>query len=82
MLRAAAVGVAAQAIQAEQTFEDEILETAVEKLAAHRGDSVKQAQDLRELRELVRRDKRQVDLLSNILGTTSGVSLQNYVAWR
>jgi hypothetical protein len=81
VVRAAEVGVAAQAIRLEQTFEDEILTTAVKQLASHRGDKVKQAQDLRELRELVRRDKRAVELLSNVLGSSSGVSLQNYVAW-
>ena len=66
----------------EQKFEDEILATAVRRLAAHRGDKGKQAQDLRELRDLVRRDKRAVELLSNVLGSSSGVSLQNYFACR
>ena len=75
MVRAAQVGIAAQAVRLEQKFEDEILATAVKKLAAHRGDRVKQAQDLRELRELVRRDKRAVEVLSNVLGSGSGVSL-------
>jgi lipid A disaccharide synthetase len=75
MVRAAEVGVAAQAVRLEQKFEDEILATAVKKLAAHRGDRVKQAQDLRELRELMRRDKRAVEMLSNVLGTGSGVSM-------
>ena len=82
MIRAAEVGVAAQVVRLEQKFEDEILATAVRKLAAHRGNRVKQAQDLRELRELVRRDKRAVEVLSNVLGSSSGVSLQNHVAWR
>jgi L-lactate utilization protein LutB len=81
MVRAAEVGIAAQAVRLEQKFEEEILATAVKKLVAHRGDRVKQAQDLRELRELVRRDKRAVEMLGNVLGSSSGVSLQNYVAW-
>jgi hypothetical protein len=76
-VRAAQLGIAAQAVRLEQQFEDEILTTAVRKLASHRGDRVKQAQDLRELRELVRRDKRAVEVLSNVLGSSSGVSLQN-----
>jgi hypothetical protein len=75
VFRAAQVGVAAQAVRLEQKFEDDILATAVKKLAAHRGDKAKQAQDLRELRELVRRDKRAVEVLSNVLGSSSGVSL-------
>ena len=79
MVRAAQVGVAAQAVRLEQKFEDEILTTAVKKLAAHRGDKAKQAEDLRQLRELVRRDKRAVEVLSNVLGSSSGVSLQLYV---
>ena len=82
MVRAAEVGAAAQAVRLEQKFEDEILATAVKKLAAHRGNRAKQVQDLRELRELMRRDKRAVEVLSNVLGSSSGVSLQNYVAWR
>lgn len=77
MVRAAQVGAAAQAVRLEQKLEDEILTTAVKKLAAHRGDKVKQAEDLRELRELVRRDKRAVEVLSNVLGSSSGVSLEN-----
>ena len=78
MVRAAQVREAAKAIRLEQKFEDDILATAVRKLAAHRGDTVKQAQDMRELRELVRRDKRAVEVLSNVLGSSSGVSLQNH----
>ena len=81
MVRAAEIGVVAQAVRLEQKFEDEILATAVKKLAADRGNRVKQEQDLRELRDMVRRDKRAVELLTNVLGSSSGVSLQNYVAW-
>jgi hypothetical protein len=76
ILRAAQVGAAAQAVRLEQKFEDEILTTAVKKLAAHRGDRAKQAQDLRELQDLVRRDKRAVEVLSSLLGSSSGVSSQ------
>jgi L-lactate utilization protein LutB len=81
VVRAAQLGIAAQAVRLEQMFEDEILTTAVQKLASHRGNARKQAQDLRELRELVRRDKRAVEVLSNVVGGSSEVSLQNYVAW-
>jgi len=66
----------AQAVRLEQKLEDEILTTAVKKLAAHRGDKAKQAEDLRELREMVRRDKRAVEVLSSVLGSSSGVSFQ------
>jgi hypothetical protein len=79
MVRAAQVGAAAQAVRLEQKFEDETLTTGVKKLAAHRGNKAKQAEDLRELRELVRRDKREVEILSNVLGSSSGVSTNNYV---
>jgi len=81
VVRAAEVDIAAQAVRLEQEFEDQILATAVMKLSAHRGNNVKQAQDMRELRELVRRDKRAVELLSGVLGSKSGVSVQNDVAW-
>jgi hypothetical protein len=76
IVRAAQVGAAAQAVRLEQKLEDEILTTAVKKLAAHRGDKAKQAQDLRELQDLVRRDKRAVEVLSSLLGSSSGVSSQ------
>jgi hypothetical protein len=82
MVRAAQVGAAAQAVRLEQKFEDEILMTAVKKLAAHRGNRAKQADDMRELRELVRRDKRAVEILSNVLGSSSGVSTNSYVTGR
>jgi hypothetical protein len=77
VVRAAEVGMLAQAARMEQNYEDEILQTAVKKLAAHRGNKVKQAQDVRELKEMVRRDKRAVELLGNLLGGSSGVSLQH-----
>lgn len=69
------MGAAAQALKIEQRLEDEILKTAVTKLIAHRGDKKKQAEDLRELQELVRRDKRQAEAISSALSTSSGVSI-------
>jgi L-lactate utilization protein LutB len=77
MERAAQMGAAAQAVRLEQKFENEILTRAVKKLAAHRGDRVKQAEDLRELQDLVRRDKRAVEALSSVLSGSSGVSSQS-----
>jgi hypothetical protein len=79
MVRAAEAGVAAQAIRMEQKLEDEILVTAVKKLAADRGDKAKQAEDMRELREMVRRDKRAVEVLTSVLGSSSGVSMSTFV---
>jgi hypothetical protein len=78
IVRAAEAGVAAQAIRMEQKLEDEILVTAVKKLAAHRGDKAKQAEDMRELREMVRRDKRAVEALTSVLGSSSGVSMRTF----
>jgi hypothetical protein len=78
MVRAAGAGVVAQAVRMEQKLEDEILVTAVKKLATHRGDKAKQAEDMRELREMVRRDKRAVELLSSVLGSSSGVSMRTF----
>jgi hypothetical protein len=79
LVRAAEAGVAAQAVRMEQKLENEILVTAVKKLAAHRGDKAKQAEDMRELREMVRRDKRAVEVLSSVLGSSSGVSMHTLV---
>ena len=76
MVRAAEAGVAAEAFQMEQKLEDEILVTAVKKLSAHRGDKAKQAEDMRELREMVWRDKRAVEVLTSVLGSSSGVSMR------
>jgi hypothetical protein len=78
LVRAAEAGVAAQAVRMEQRLEDEILATAVKKLGAHRRDKAKQAEDMRQLQELVRRDKRAVEVLSSVLGSSSGVSMRTF----
>ncbi|XP_021919103.1 keratin, type I cytoskeletal 9-like isoform X3 [Zootermopsis nevadensis] len=72
MERAARVGAEAQAIRLEQKFEDEILTRTVKKLSSHRGDRAKQTEDLRELQDMMRRDKRAVEVLSSLLSSSSG----------
>lgn len=74
MERAARVGAEAQAVRLEQKFEDEILTRTVKKLSSHRGDRAKQTEDLRELQDMMRRDKRAVEVLSSLLSSSSGVS--------
>ncbi|KAJ8873592.1 hypothetical protein PR048_024410 [Dryococelus australis] len=74
MLEAANAGEVAEAVRMEQKLEDEILESAVRVLVKDRGDSTKLRQDKKEIEQLVRRDKRAVQLLTGLLGSSSGGS--------
>ncbi|XP_067002188.1 keratin, type II cytoskeletal 1 [Anabrus simplex] len=68
IVKASVAAAAARAVRNEQKFEEDILKAAVETLKADQGNPEKRARDLRALRELVQRDKRQVDLLAGALG--------------
>lgn len=58
-------------MQLEQRLQDEIFSAAVEVLANDRNQPSKQAEDLQQIDNLVKRDKRATELLS-VLGSSSG----------
>ncbi|XP_039280400.1 keratin, type I cytoskeletal 9-like isoform X6 [Nilaparvata lugens] len=65
----------AETIKLEQKFQEEILAAAVETLTKNKGNPEKQAQDLKEIENLVKRDKRAVEVLTTLLGSSSGNKL-------
>ncbi|XP_075213907.1 uncharacterized protein LOC142320111 isoform X2 [Lycorma delicatula] len=64
-------GSIAQTVQLEQRLQDEILSAAVEALASEKDQSAK-IEDLQQIDNLVKRDKRAVEVLSSLLGGSSG----------
>lgn len=74
MEAAARAGAAVEALQLEDRLEDSILQQASESVKSDTSDPVRAARDLQNLQQEWRRDKRAVDLLSGLLGSSSGGS--------
>lgn len=74
MEAAARAGAAVEALQLEDRLEDSILQQASESVRSDAADPVRAARDLQNLQQEWRRDKRAVDLLSGLLGSSSGGS--------
>nr|CAD7567874.1 unnamed protein product [Timema californicum] len=72
LVTAVEAGAVAEAVKMEQQLEDEILVSAVRTLYKDRDDKNKLEEDKKMIAELVNRDKRAVELLSGVLGGSSG----------
>ncbi|CAG2053902.1 unnamed protein product [Timema podura] len=72
LVTAVEAGAVAEAVRMEQQLEDEILVSAVRTLYKDRDDKEKLEEDKKMIAELVKRDKRAVELLSGVLGSSSG----------
>lgn len=72
MERTARSGRAADALVLEDRLEDSILEHARDDVERDSQDPARAARDLRELQDEWRRDKRAVDFISGLVGSSSG----------
>lgn len=60
-----------ETVQLEQRLQDEILSAAVDVLSTEKDQSSR-LEDLQQIDNLVKRDKRAVEALTSILGSSSG----------